>query len=177
MSYINSIIAASSRYSSSNTRQYQPQFPLRYDPVFGPYQPIVSEQESLQKDFEILLLTNPGEWPMNPELGIGLKHYLFENYDSSKLQGLKPRIQNQLMRFLPTVQILSVNWNASDHEKDEGFVTIILSYSILSGDPRELVIKEYGRGNTQTLQLQSNTANSPANTDRRSPLESDQVTI
>ena len=63
-------------------KQYQPLFPLKYDSVYGPYKPLTSLQESLHQNFVNLLLTSPGEWPMNPDLGVGLRHYLFEMSNS-----------------------------------------------------------------------------------------------
>jgi phage baseplate assembly protein W len=115
-------------------QQYQPLFPLVYDNAFGPYQPITSLEESIQKDFEYLLLTNPGEWPMRPDLGIGIKRYLFENYNSPELGKIQERVQSQLAKYLPFpyVQLISVNFNATPEDQDQGFITLNIRYSILS---------------------------------------------
>jgi phage baseplate assembly protein W len=115
-------------------KQYQPLFPLSYSDSYGPYQPITSLEESIQKDFEYLLLTNPGEWPMKPDLGIGIKRYLFENYSSPELGKIQERVQSQLTKYLPFpyVQLISVNFNATPEDQDQGFITLNIRYSILS---------------------------------------------
>lgn len=115
-------------------RQYQPLFPLVYDDTFGPYKPVTSLEESIQKDFEYLLLTNPGEWPMKPDLGIGIKRYLFENYNSPEIGKIQERVQNQVAKYLPLpyVQIASVEFSSTSQDQDQGFITLNIRYYILS---------------------------------------------
>lgn len=114
--------------------QYQPIFPLVYDGAFGPYKPVTSLEDSIQKDFEYLLLTNPGEWPMNPDLGIGIRRYLFENYGSPELGKIQERMQNQLAKYLPFpyVQLISVNFAATQEDQDQGFIALNIRYVINS---------------------------------------------
>ena len=115
-------------------KQYQPLFPLVVDGIFGPYAPVTTIEESIQRDFEYLLLTNPGEWPMNPDLGIGIKRYLFENYNSPELGKIQGRIQTQLNRYLPFpyVELISANFNHSNEDRDQGFTTLNITYAIRS---------------------------------------------
>jgi hypothetical protein len=111
---------------------FQPNFPLIYSPVFGPYEGINSRVESIQKDFENLLLTNPGEWPMNPDLGIGIKRYLFENYGSPELGKVEQRIRTQLARYLPFpyISFNSAKFVFSSEDQDKGFASLEIRYTI-----------------------------------------------
>ena len=111
--------------------QYQPLFPLAYDDIFGPYRPVPSLRESIQKDFEYLLLTNPGEWPMNPDLGIGVKRYLFETYGAPELGKIQERMRVQLERYLPFpyIQLISAGFEASEDEQDQGIVNLKIRYA------------------------------------------------
>tara|TARA_Y100000114_G_scaffold156702_1_gene184848 strand:+ start:3410 stop:3940 length:531 start_codon:yes stop_codon:yes gene_type:complete len=129
MSILNDSI--SKRAQSIIKIQQQPDFPLRYDFRYGPYTPITSVEESYKKNFINLLLTSPGEWPMNPEIGIGLKHYLFENPDSEKLQSLEPTIRNQLRKFLPQISLANLDFDYNDKDLQENRLRIVLSYIIL----------------------------------------------
>jgi len=113
--------------------RYQPDFPLVYDETHGPYRMITSLEMSIQKDFENLLLTSPGEWPMNPEIGVGLRELLFENHGSSLVTGLESKIRRQVERFLPSVEIYKVDLTTTAQEKDENLLKIKLIYSILGG--------------------------------------------
>lgn len=123
-------------------QQYQPLFPLSYSDSYGPYQPVTSLEESIQKDFEYLLLTNPGEWPMKPDLGIGVKRYLFENYNSPELGKVQERIQSQLSKYLPFpyVQLISVSFNTKPEDQERGLITLSIRYSILSNIIRLLEV-------------------------------------
>ena len=111
--------------------KWQPKFPLKYSGVYGPYEPITQLEESLQKNFENLLMTSPGEWPMNPDLGVGLRRYLFERHGSPMLVGLQSAIQRQLDKYLPHIDILSVDTDATEDEKDNNFAKITIRYSIM----------------------------------------------
>ena len=111
--------------------QQQPSFPLRYSPTYGPYEAITSIEESYNTDFKNLLLTSPGEWPMSPDLGVGLKHYLFEQPGSEKLLELAPTIRFQLKRNLPVVTLLDIKFDYNNQDLDSNKLKIILAYTIL----------------------------------------------
>ena len=82
----------------SSRANYQPSYPLKYDPASGPYESIGTLEESIKSNFEALLLTSPGEWPMDPQLGIGVKRFLFENFESFDQAGLQAIINNQISK-------------------------------------------------------------------------------
>ena len=137
MSYGNNFIVEKNKELLK--QQFQPDFPLVYDSLFGPYRAITDLKQSIQKDFEYLLLTNPGEWPMNPDLGIGIRKYLFENYGSPQLGKIQERIKIQLDRYLPYpyVELISAQFAATPEDQDQGFATLRIRYSILNGEPEE----------------------------------------
>ncbi len=133
MSLSNNIPNISEIEKERELSQFQPEFPLVYDGIFGPYRPITGKVESIQKDFENLLQTSPGEWPFDPDLGIGLRHYLFEFRDSTKMRELEPNIRKQIERYLPgRIDLKTVEIQSSNQEQDESFATIKLNYRILS---------------------------------------------
>ena len=101
-----------------------------YDGTYGPYKPITDKVESIQRDFENLLQTSPGEWPFDPDLGIGLRHYLFEFQNSKKMSELEPKMRKQLEMYLPQIKLRAVEIKASPQDKDENFAIIKISYSI-----------------------------------------------
>ena len=99
-------------------KQIQPKWPLQIDPIFGPYKSVSSATESLKQDFLFLLKTIPGEWPMNPDLGVGLAKYLFENYGSQDLYTIKGRIDNQLRKYLSNITLREAKFINTDSDKD-----------------------------------------------------------
>ena len=72
-------------------RQIQPDWPLRFDQSMGPYASVDSVAASLKQDFIILLQTIPGEWPMRPDLGVGLVTYTFETMDSKNSKDVQAK--------------------------------------------------------------------------------------
>ena len=132
MVYVNSLISKSFSSKESTGLKMQPSYPLSLNESSGPSECIDNVHDSLRQDFLFLLFTEPGEWPMNPNLGVGLKRYLFENYNSSKISEIIPRINDQLNKYLPRVKLLRANLMATDEEKDQGILTIRLNYSIMA---------------------------------------------
>ena len=131
MSFVDNVLNYNEIKEEREKWQYQPDFPLKYDQVFGPYRPITNGMQSLQRNFENLLRTSPGEWPFDPDLGIGLRHYLFEFHGSEKLSGLAPRIRSQLEKYLPQVELIDAQVLASDQDHDGAFATATIKYSIM----------------------------------------------
>ena len=130
MSILNDVV--SKNIAGTIKLQQQPKFPLRYDGVYGPYTPITSYEKSLQQDFMNLLMTNPGEWPMNPEIGIGLRNYLFELSSTDPFSDLEERISDQLDRFLPKIQLVEVIQNTSLELVDQNKAELTINYVILN---------------------------------------------
>ena len=110
---------------------YQPSYPLRYDSDFGPWSPITSKEESLRQDFKFLILTEPGEWPMNPDLGVGLRRYLFNNYNADLLRGVESRIRDQIQKYLPRVKLISAIFNSEPDQIDKGKISLTIKYTIM----------------------------------------------
>jgi len=77
----------------------QPRWPLRMSPEEGPYESIKDTKESIQQNLIFLLQTIPGEWPMNPDLGVGLVRYLFEGYNSLELGEFEDRLKKQTKKY------------------------------------------------------------------------------
>ena len=86
---------------------YQPKYPLKYTDVHGPYESINSVKETIKQNVRTLLLTSPGEWPNRPDLGVGVKRFLFENSNSPELDTLHKRISDQFKKYLPFVKVKS----------------------------------------------------------------------
>lgn len=150
---------------------YQPEFPLQYDETVGPYKSITSLEESLQRNFKNLLMTNPGEWPMRPEVGIGLKRYLFNNFNESEISELQARINDQLNKFLPSIQLLGLEALAPGEDQDTNFLGIRIVYAILGKTVVDSVAQKDNFGNL-TLEVSSYEKEFSSFRDRRSNLRS-----
>lgn len=80
-----------------------PILPLSKDTKFGVSlhtSVLLSEKQNLLN----LLLTNPGE-RINPNYGVGLKRYLFENITETTLLAIESSIISQVTTYLPSITI------------------------------------------------------------------------
>ena len=76
----------------------------------------------------MLLLTNPGERVMDPEFGVGINSYLFENFEQSTYNRIERRIFDQASIYLPIVAIDELEFNPTG--ADAGVLDIRITYSI-----------------------------------------------
>jgi phage baseplate assembly protein W len=86
---------------------FQPKFPLEYSKLEGPYKGIKEIKETIKQNVTFLLSVAPGEWPGNPDLGVGVKSFLFENVGSQELIAIHARIKDQFARYLPFLVVSS----------------------------------------------------------------------
>ena len=82
-----------------------PKFPLSLDSVDGAYLLIKELKEEVKQNFKNLLLTIPGERVMDPEFGIGLERFLFENNTIELRSAIDTRIKQQVKKYIPFVQV------------------------------------------------------------------------
>ena len=113
-----------------NKKQIQPKWPLRIGDLHGPYESVENALESIKQDFLFLIKTIPGEWPMNPDLGIGLERYLFENYLSPELSEIKTKIDIQLKKYLPVIELVDAKFISSDENIDRSITVLRIEYFI-----------------------------------------------
>jgi phage baseplate assembly protein W len=76
-------------------------------------------------------LTNPGEIPLNPAFGGGLRTFIFEQIAEGTLTGLKENIASQMEIYFPTVIITSLDVLRND---DYNTVIVNMKYSIANSN-------------------------------------------
>lgn len=154
------------------TVPYQPSYPLQYDGTYGPWKPILSKEESLRQDFKFLLLTEPGEWPMNPDLGVGIRRYLFENFSADSLRGVEARIHDQLQKYLPRVKLISATFDANPDEIDRSKVSLLIKY-VLMGSTQEVSAIQMGEKGYLNMETKYSSSNGNPYESNIAPLASE----
>jgi len=91
-------------------------------------------KDAIKNNLINFLLTNPGERPMNPLFGGGLRAFIFEQITNNNLEFLQTDISNKISTFFPSVKVeeLTVTGNP-----DMNTVNIILSYSIINTNTQD----------------------------------------
>ena len=84
-------------------------FPLSLDVNDGAYTLNKTIKESVKQNFKNLLLTSPGERIMDPNFGVGLRNFLFENSDDFTSNDIESKIREQIDIYLTFIDILRIN--------------------------------------------------------------------
>ena len=77
-----------------------------------------------KQNLKMLLLTSPGERVMEPEFGVGMKQYLFENFTSTTYAAIDKRIKEQVAIYLPAIIINAIDYSALNQDKNRLLVRI-----------------------------------------------------
>ena len=102
-------------------------------PLNGPAVFISNYQtkDAIKNNLINFFLTNPGERPLNPPFGGGLRAFIFEQINENNLDGLKENISFQLENIFPNVIVNSLNVLRND---DFNSITIELKYSVANSN-------------------------------------------
>jgi len=112
---------------------FQPKYPLSFSEVDGAYDSIKDIKENIKQNAIFLLSISPGEWPNNPEIGCGIRRFLFSNYGSQELMDIHKTIKDQFSRYLPFLDIRSelVEQDAYGSSLiDQNEIKLIVRYNI-----------------------------------------------
>jgi len=91
----------------------------------------------IKQNFKMLILTSPGERIMEPSYGVGLRQYLFLNFDQGTFNLIETKIQDQVKVYLPVITIQQVAIDASG--ADSNSLRLEIKYSIPTLNVRDLL--------------------------------------
>jgi|TARA_R110001583_G_scaffold104823_3_gene252237 phage baseplate assembly protein W len=86
--------------------------PLRRDSTDG-FVMIKKFKTLVKQNLKMLILTVPGERIMDPEFGVGLKTYLFQNFHEGTLAEIDAKVREQVAKYLPVVSIIGLSFDQS----------------------------------------------------------------
>lgn len=91
--------------------------------------PILINEQALFESIYNILLTEPGERPMNPEFGCRLDHYVFEPLDYITANSIKSEIIYALQKFEGRLSFLDVS---VEPDEDNNTYIIDIYFSVSS---------------------------------------------
>jgi phage baseplate assembly protein W len=102
-------------------------------PFSGPsvFTPNYLTSDAIKNNLINYFLTNPGERPLNPTFGGGLRSFIFQQISENSLDGLKENVSLKLETYFPNVIINSLDVLKRD---DENSVVVQLKYSIANSN-------------------------------------------
>ena len=71
----------------------------------GVFRPNYTTKAAIKNNLINYFLTNPGERPLNPSFGGGLRAFIFQQITTDNLDFLEERIQQDLNIFFPNVAV------------------------------------------------------------------------
>jgi phage baseplate assembly protein W len=89
---------------------YSPKLPLTLDESNG-YANNQTVLEVVHQNLKMILLTSPGERIMDPNFGVGMRRFLFEQNDASTHSRIKAKIKRQVSEYMPYIEIQDVLFN------------------------------------------------------------------
>ena len=110
--------------------------PLRMDSIDGAYALNKNIVTMTEQNLKMIVLTAPGERIMEPNFGVGVRNYLFQQNTSATAGIIRNRIEQQVKAYLPYVQIAdlqvfspTVQYGNSD-ALDNTRLNIVIKYFI-----------------------------------------------
>ena len=102
-------------------------------PFSGPsvFTPNYLTSQAIKNNLINYFLTNPGERPLNPTFGGGLRSFIFQQISENSLDGLKENVSLKLETYFPNVIINSLDVLKRE---DENSVVVQLKYSIANSN-------------------------------------------
>jgi phage baseplate assembly protein W len=104
-----------------------PKLPLSVDLFDGHYALTKTHKELVAQNLKHLILTSPGERIMDPNFGVGLRQFLFEQNDISTKQSISQRIMTQVQEYLPYIELEEVLVFSDDETEEEFSANTILN--------------------------------------------------
>tara|TARA_R100001443_G_scaffold117436_1_gene142662 strand:+ start:8004 stop:8411 length:408 start_codon:yes stop_codon:yes gene_type:complete len=95
----------------------------------GVFRPNYTTKQATKNNLINYFLTNPGERPLNPEFGGGLRAFIFEQITTGNLDFLKERISSDLEVFFPDVIIGDLEILS---QEDRNIITVSLKYNVIN---------------------------------------------
>ena len=95
----------------------------------GVFRPNYTTAAAIKNNLINFFLTNPGERPLNPTFGGGLRDFIFEQIDNQNLDLLEERIQSNLQDFFSNVVVGNLEIL---RQEDTHTIRVSLTYSVIN---------------------------------------------
>jgi len=93
----------------------------------GVFKPNYTTAAAIKNNLINYFLTNPGERPLNPTFGGGLRAFIFEQITTNNLDFLRENIESQITNVFPNISIGDLEVL---QQEDINQITVSLSYSV-----------------------------------------------
>ena len=112
-----------------------PKLPLHRSSVDG-FGLTKSFHEVARKNFKMLILTSPGERVMEPEFGVGIRNFLFEQMQDSTYMSIQSKIYDQVKKYMPFIEVRNISFSSqatqlgATADFDKNYLGMRITYQI-----------------------------------------------
>tara|TARA_B100000941_G_C28490852_1_gene547858 strand:+ start:1269 stop:1637 length:369 start_codon:yes stop_codon:yes gene_type:complete len=92
------------------------------------FETITRFKHLIKQNLKMILLTAPGERVMEPDFGVGLRNYLFQNYNQNTISEIDEKIKQQVNTYLPIIIIENISYRQSTTNPNK--LNIALKFNI-----------------------------------------------
>ena len=93
----------------------------------GVFKPNYTTKEATKNNLINYFLTNPGERPLNPNFGGGLRAFIFEQITTGNLDFIKEKIISELNTFFFNINVINLEVLRNE---DNNSIAVSLDYNI-----------------------------------------------
>ena len=86
-------------------------------------------KDAIKNNLINFFLTNPGERPLNPSFGGGLREFIFEQIAEDNISELRENISLKLDTYFPNVDVKELTITPQD---DINQITVTMKYSVIN---------------------------------------------
>ena len=97
--------------------------------------------DAIAQDFKNLVLTSPGERVMDPEFGVGIRNFLFEQAGPILYGSIESKLEEQVRTYMPFIEIEELSMGApSDNPLTaDNLLVVHIKYRILTTDQVDIL--------------------------------------
>ena len=111
-----------------------PALPLTISAADGPYALTKTMEQVTRQNLKTLILTCPGERMMDPEFGVGMRNFLFQQNTQYTYDRISSRIVDQAAIYMSYISIDDIIFNEGDMSADQfdkNDLSIIIKFTIV----------------------------------------------
>ena len=86
---------------------YAPKFPLKFDDTYC-FENVDDVRQLVSFHLKNLIFTFPGEKISDPDYGVGIEKYLFENFSDGLFNAIADTILESIIEYLPYLNVRNV---------------------------------------------------------------------
>ena len=86
-------------------------------------------RDAIKNNLINFFLTNPGERPLNPTFGGGLRAFIFEQITTDNLNFLRENVNDKITIYFPNIEINNLIVTG---QEDSNQITVTLKYSVIN---------------------------------------------